>query len=156
VVIGFSLAALVVSRLSLDSSDWPVGVVVLQAATELVLLGLLWLVAQRYLPHDPAANGWRHFVPGALLFALGIVGMRVATVVYFAPRSATLDDRYGPLSLAILLLTWAYWVGFVMVASADLDAGVFRSKSGREPSTDSGVQSGEMVPDRTQESSGSS
>lgn len=135
VVIGFSLVALVVSRFSLDSTSWPGGLLVVQTATEIVVLGLLWLVAQRFLPHDPAADGWRHFVPGALLFALGVAGMRVATVVYFAPRSATLDERYGPLALAILLLTWAYWVGFVMVASADLNAGVFRSKRHHEPAT---------------------
>ena len=133
-VIGFSLVALVVSRLSLESTDWPTGVVAVQAVTEFVLMGLLWLVVQRYLPHDPGARGWRHFVPGALVFALGLVGMRLATVLYFAPRSVTLDDRYGPLALAVLMLTWAYWVGFIVVASADLNAGVFRSLKRRAAS----------------------
>jgi len=47
-------------------------------------------------------------------------------VLYLAPRAVTLSERYGSVSTAVVLLTWAYWVGFV-VASADLNAAVFRS-----------------------------
>lgn len=98
-----------------------------EALVEIALIGLLWLGVSRSLPHDPEARRWRDFVPGALLFAAGIVGMKVAMVLYLAPRAVTLSERYGSVSTAVVLLTWAYWVGFIVVASADLNAAVFRS-----------------------------
>lgn len=126
-VILTSIGSLTLSAIALESRDWPLTITAGEAVLEIALIGLLWLLVSRALPHDPEARRWRDFVPGSLLFAAGIVGMKVAMVVYFAPRAVTLSERYGSVSTAVVLLTWAYWVGFIVVASADLNAAVFRS-----------------------------
>lgn len=56
--------------------------------------------------------------------------MKVATVLYLAPRLERLDERYGPMALTLVMLTWAYWVGFIAIASADLNAAAFRARRG--------------------------
>jgi uncharacterized BrkB/YihY/UPF0761 family membrane protein len=130
-VIFTSIAALVFSSIALDSRDWPLTLTFGEALLEIALIGLLWVVVSRALPHHPEAKHWLDFVPGGLLVAIGVVGMKVAMVVYFAPRAVTLNERYGSVATAVVLLTWAYWVGFIVIASADLNAAVFRSRRRR-------------------------
>jgi len=100
----------------------------LAVLVELTALVLLWLLISRRLPHDPRAVSWLDFVPGALFVGLGVVAMRVAMVVYLAPASAGLYERYGSIGIALIMLTWAYWLGLIIVGSAELNAAVFRSR----------------------------
>ncbi len=96
--------------------------------TELAALVLLWLLVSRHLPHDTGAGSWYDFLPGALFVGFGVVAMRVAMVVYLAPASAGLFERYGSIGIALVMLTWAYWLGLIIVGSAELNAAVFRSR----------------------------
>lgn len=129
-VIGFSLGSLALSSSALRSRLWPGGVVAVEALVELALIAVLWLLTSRALPHHPAASRWRDLLPGAVLLGVAIIGMKVATVLYLAPRLERLDERYGPMALTLVMLTWAYWVGFIAIASADLNAAAFRARRG--------------------------
>ena len=48
----------------------------------------------------PKAKRWGDFFPGAIFVAVGVVGLRLAMVVYFAPTVAALSERYGSIALA--------------------------------------------------------
>ena len=151
-VIGFSLGSLALSSSALRSRSWPAGVVAVEALVELALVAVLWLLTSRALPHHPAAGRWRDLLPGAVLLGVAIVGMKVATVLYLAPRLERLDERYGPMALTLVMLTWAYWVGFVAIASADLNAAVFRARRGAKaddpPTTPMGATPASEPPGR--------
>jgi uncharacterized BrkB/YihY/UPF0761 family membrane protein len=109
------------------SFDYLVGAIV----AELILMTMIWVVVCRILPHDPGIRRWDEFVPGALFVALGIVGLRVAMVIYFAPHVDTLTERYGSIAIALILLTWAYWLGMIIVGAAEINAALFRSRAQR-------------------------
>ena len=66
--------------------------------------------------------------PGAIFVALGVVGLRVAMIVYFAPAVATLTERYGSIAIGLVMLSWAYWLGMIMVGSAEINAALYRSR----------------------------
>jgi membrane protein len=70
-------------------------------------------------------------MPGAILLGFGVVGLRLAMVVYFVPKSADLAERYGTIGIALVLLTWAYWLGMVIIGGSELNAAVFRSRQER-------------------------
>jgi membrane protein len=95
---------------------------------EFIGLTALWLVVSRKLPHDPAANRWSDFLPGAAFLSIGVVGLRLAMVIYFVPQSADLADRYGSIGVALVMLTWAYWLGMIIVGGAELNVALLRSQ----------------------------
>lgn len=131
-VLGFSVGSFALSSSGVRSQSWPLGVVALEALLEMVLIALLWLLASHALPRHPEAVRWRDLMPGAVLLGVAIVAMKAATVLYLAPRLDRLDERYGAMALTLVMLTWAYWVGFVVVASADLNAAAFRARRGQK------------------------
>lgn len=134
-VLVVSVGGLAISRLGHETQEWPVSLALGEVLAEAAVVALFWLVVSRFLPHDPEAHGWIYHAPGALLLASGVVGMRAAMVLYFAPRAVTLSARYGDVASAAVLITWAYWIAFILVASVELNAAVFRSSQRRNPTT---------------------
>lgn len=87
--------------------------------------------AFRRMPHR--SSGWRIFVPGALVFGLGIECLHLVTAVYLAAKIERVDDLYGSLGLAVVILAWLYVIGRLVVASAMLNASmVGQGESNRE------------------------
>ena len=127
-VLGISVIGIVISGFGSFWEEWTwqlrVGVVVVES----LFLVSLWLVVSRALPHHPKASHWTDFLPGALLLGFGIVGLRLAMVVYLVPRSAELAARYGTIGVALVMLTWAYWLGMVIIGGSELNAALFRSR----------------------------
>lgn len=99
---------------------------------ELALVAGLWLLASRFLPHDPDATGWRDFAPGALLMAIAVITLRAAMIFYLVPKWNTLSERYGDIGIVLVLLSFAYIVGFAIVASAHVNSALFYTR--RDPS----------------------
>lgn len=126
-VLGLSIAALISSRAGLDAAEWTAVLRVGELLLEIGALSGIWLLVSHYLPRDPAARGWRHLVPGALLVGVGILGMKAAMIYYFAPKAVVLAERYDEVATAIVLLTWGYWLAFIIVFSGALNASLFRS-----------------------------
>lgn len=126
-VIAISIGAMAISRLGLEVGDWPPSVVVGEIVVEFAAVTIGWLLVAGVLPHEPAAHRWTHKLPGALLIAVGVIGMKTAMILYFAPRLVTLTSRYGEVASALLLITWAYFLAFIVVFSAELNVALFRS-----------------------------
>jgi uncharacterized BrkB/YihY/UPF0761 family membrane protein len=134
-VIGLSIASLISSRTGLAAQTWTAAIRVSELVLEMVVLSGIWLLVSRHLPHVPAARGWRPFLPGAVLIGAATIGMKAAMVLYFAPRAVALAERYDEVATAMVVLTWGYWVAFVIVFSAVLNSAMFRSQPSRTGST---------------------
>lgn len=91
----------------------------------------LWLVVSMMLPHPPGLS-WRAFAPGALLVALGMEGIHLATVLYISHKAEQVSASYGALGIALVLLLWLYLLGRLIVASAFLNATVWESHTTQE------------------------
>lgn len=122
-----SLGGISISRVGLESVAWPFLGVVWVTAGELVIVTIAWILITRFLPIEPEARSWTRQLPGAVLVAVGLVGMKVATVFYLAPHAVILAERYGDIASAVIFITWAYWLAFIVVFSAELNAALFAS-----------------------------
>lgn len=128
VVVGLTLLGWAIASVGSAVDDWTVSLWVGVMIVEVTAITLFWLIVSRMLPHDPEANRWGDLFPGSIFVAIGIVGVRVAMIVYFAPAVATLTERYGSIALGLVMLTWAYWLGMIVVGSAEINAALFRSR----------------------------
>jgi uncharacterized BrkB/YihY/UPF0761 family membrane protein len=88
------------------------------------ITGGLWLGLSLLLPHAHA--NWRALLPGAALFAIGHALLQVATVYYLAPKLTRAPALYGSLGSAATLLLWLFLVARIVVASAFLNATLWR------------------------------
>jgi uncharacterized BrkB/YihY/UPF0761 family membrane protein len=84
------------------------------------VMGVLAVWVMTVLPHG--GRSWRSVVPGALAFAAGVRLLTMATAVYFAPKLGRIDDLYGGLGLAIVILLFLYLLARAFVAAAFLNA----------------------------------
>ena len=131
-VVVFTLAAMVVNAVGRALNRPGVLDDIVRLALELVAVGALWLVASVFLPHDRDATGWRDFAPGALLMALALVTLKAAMTFYLVPKWNALSERYGDIGIVLVLLSFAYIIGFAIVASAHVNSAAFYTR--RDPS----------------------
>jgi uncharacterized BrkB/YihY/UPF0761 family membrane protein len=94
--------------------------------------GLLWLWASSKLPAPDVP--WTAFLPGAVLFGVGLVALHVFTVYYLADRLASQSALYGALGLAASLLFYLFLIGRGVVWSAELNAVVWELRRERRGS----------------------
>lgn len=85
-------------------------------------------VAMALLPR--AGRPWPVVLPGAALFALVIRGMVLASDLYFADHLARVDDLYGSLGIAIVMLLWLYLLSWGWVAAMFVNAGLAGVRGG--------------------------
>jgi uncharacterized BrkB/YihY/UPF0761 family membrane protein len=88
----------------------------------------LWLAVSMMLPHPPGLS-WRAFIPGAILVAIGMEAIHLATVLYIAHKAERASASYGALGIALVLLLWLYLLGRLIVAAAFLNATVWESRN---------------------------
>jgi uncharacterized BrkB/YihY/UPF0761 family membrane protein len=128
VVIGLTLVGWAITGFGSAVDDWTVSLWVGVIIIEFIALTVFWLLLSRWLPRDPEANRWSDLFPGSIFVAVGIVLLRLAMLVYFAPAVAALTARYGSIAIGLVMLTWAFWVGMIMVGSVEINAAIFRSR----------------------------
>jgi uncharacterized BrkB/YihY/UPF0761 family membrane protein len=92
------------------------------------ITGGAWLGLSMLLPHADAH--WRALLPGAALLALGHIVIQVATVYYFAAQLTKAPALYGSLGTAATLLLWLFLIARIIVASAFLNAALWRRSGG--------------------------
>jgi uncharacterized BrkB/YihY/UPF0761 family membrane protein len=101
-------------------------VLVLAAATTvsaaLLTLGLNWLPRPEGVP-------WTAVLPGAIFTAGGFLVVRLATIVYLAPRLTSASELYGGLGMASVFLLWLYVLSRTLVAAISLDATLWQRGS---------------------------
>lgn len=92
--------------------------------------------AAAHLPHPEGIRAvW--FIPGAIVFAVGLQILRMTTAIYFAPRLARVDGLYGALGFAAVFMTFLYLVARLMVLGFMTNAAVKRTAT-----TEGGVDAG--------------
>lgn len=89
-------------------------------ATFVALSFALWLWFSLRLPHAQGA-GWKDLVPGALLMALCLQVLSLATVFYVAPKLESSSVLYGALGFAATFLFWLGLISRLTVYSAILN-----------------------------------
>ena len=94
-------------------------VLVIGLETSLLTLVCAWIFA--HLPHAQGV-GLREMWPGALLVALGALGTRVATIVYFSGKLDRVDDLYGALGVAAVFMAWLFILARLWVVGTGLNA----------------------------------
>lgn len=112
------------------------GVLVTVAAWLVILVGTFVAAtfAMALLPR--AGRPWLVVLPGAALFALVIRGMVLASDLYFTDHLARVDDLYGSLGIAIVMLLWLYLLSWGWVAAMFVNAGLAGIRGGAwEPAT---------------------
>lgn len=65
---------------------------------------------------------WRKLVPTAILTSLSMTALNIGSIVYMPDAISSAADRYGPIGIAISLLSWLVAAGFVLVACAAVGA----------------------------------
>jgi membrane protein len=80
----------------------------------------LCLLAMRCLPHR--GSPWRPVIPGSILLAVGVRVLSIVNDLYFAGRVGRVDDLYGGLGIAIVILLYLYLLARLFVAGQFLNA----------------------------------
>ncbi len=133
-VILLTLVGWIITGLANAADEWSIQTLVGAIAFEVIAVTIFWTLVSRILPREPEATRWGDLLPGAIFVGLAVVALRVSLVIYFAPAVDHLTARYGSIALGLILLTWAYWLGMIMVGSAEINAALFRSRKSRQES----------------------
>jgi uncharacterized BrkB/YihY/UPF0761 family membrane protein len=129
------LAAPVVIALVTAGSGWvrsnaerPVGLLVTVGVG--LLFGAAWLWLSSKLPAPPGVS-WTAFLPGAVLFAIGIQALHVFTVYYLQTKLSNASELYGVLGLATTALFYLFLIGRGVIWAAELNAVVWDVRQSR-------------------------
>jgi uncharacterized BrkB/YihY/UPF0761 family membrane protein len=111
-----ALGAIAIQAVSarLFSQAFVVHVVAWVLASVLFAIVAIWIMS--FLPHG--GRPWTVVVPGALGFTLGIRLLSLATAIYFVPKLGRIDDLYGAMGIAVVILLWLYVIARLFVGRA--------------------------------------
>jgi len=93
------------------------------------LFGGVWLWVSMKLPAARGAT-WTAFIPGAILFAVGVEALHLFTVYYLETKLENANELYGVLGLATTALFYFFLIGRGVVWSAELNAIVWEARTG--------------------------
>ena len=82
---------------------------------------VVWLYVSWLLPHPEHTDLWT-FVPGAIVFGIGVEMLHLVTVIWIPYLVSSKSERYGAIGIALVLLFWAYLLGRIMTLAAVLNA----------------------------------
>jgi uncharacterized BrkB/YihY/UPF0761 family membrane protein len=129
------LIAPVVIALVTGASGWvranaarPVGALVTLFAG--LLLGAAWLWLSSRLPAERGVP-WTAFLPGAVVFAVGIEALHIFTVYYLQTKLSNASELYGVLGLATTALFYLFLIGRGVIWAAELNAVVWDVRQAR-------------------------
>ena len=86
--------------------------------TPIIFLWSWW--TQHFLLRGAVA--WRLLIPGAVAMTIGLVGLRAFAAVWLSTAISTNYERYGPLGIVFMLLTWLIALSVVMLGGPVLGA----------------------------------
>ena len=119
---------LAVNRVANTLLGGPFASDVLVIGLETVVLGAVSAYLFSRLPRPPEV-GLKHMWPGALLVAVGVLGTRVVTIVYFAGKLDRVDDLYGALGVASVFLAWLFILTRLWVVGTGLNASTYQAQA---------------------------
>ena len=92
----------------------------------LIVLWVWWM--QRFLLAGRVR--WRALLPGALVTAAGLAAFSVATSVYLSRAIVYNADRYGPIGVVFVLMSWLTWFSTVLLGGAVLGHTLHQRRAG--------------------------
>jgi membrane protein len=113
-------------RTAIDDATGPlISTVVVVATAAGIWLMTPFLLLSRRVP-------WRALVPTSLITAVAMTALSAASIIWM-PRAITSSaESYGPIGIAIALVSWLVGVGFVLVIAAGVGA-VLGERAGTAP-----------------------
>ena len=132
--VGFMLAvplalfvAIVAAGLVRANAPDPLGLVATLGVG--VGFGILWLWISMRLPSPDVP--WIAFVPGAVLFGVGLEALHIFTAYFLQVKLASASQLYGVLGVATTALFYLFLVGRGVVWTAELNAVVWETRAAR-------------------------
>ncbi len=98
----------------------PVGLGFLATLAITVGFAAIWIFASMALPSRDVP--WTAFIPGAILFALGLQVLHLMTVYYLSEKLAHQSELYGGLGVSATALFVLFLIGRGVVWAAELNA----------------------------------
>jgi membrane protein len=89
--------------------------VVLLAGDAVLWLWSPWILLARRVE-------WRRLLPTALLTAVAMTGIGIGSVIYMPEAIGRSATHYGPIGIAIALVSWLVGLGFALTACAGIGA----------------------------------
>jgi uncharacterized BrkB/YihY/UPF0761 family membrane protein len=136
-VVGFVVAILALQWAWSRLLSGPLTVDVLVTVMVSVALLAIMISLFKALPH-PTEVPWTAMLPGAITMVVGLLVIRLVTIVYFSRRLESAGDLYGGLGLVAVFLAWLYIIGRILVAAISLNAAIWEKDPARalkSPST---------------------
>jgi uncharacterized BrkB/YihY/UPF0761 family membrane protein len=124
-LVGVVVAILAVQWLRNQLPEAPWYIDLLTLLIGVVIIGGIYVVVFARLPH-PEDVPWTAMIPGAVLMTVGILIVRLVTIVYFADRLDSASDLYGGLGIAATFLLWLYVIARTLVAAVSLNATIWQ------------------------------
>jgi membrane protein len=75
--------------------------------------------------------GWRPLLPGAITIAVGLYALRTGAQLSLSPQISDNYDRYGPIGIVFVLLSWFIGFAVVMLGGAVVGAEVWEVREHR-------------------------
>jgi len=97
----------------------------------------IWLGVGWLLPHEDVPL--KALIPGAVLVAIGVELVHLATVLFIAGKVERASATYGSLGVAFTLLFWLYMLSRVIVAAAMLNASLWHEQHAPPAASDTGA-----------------
>jgi membrane protein len=94
------------------------------------VFGAAWLWLSTKLPAQPGVP-WTAFLPGAVVFAVGLEALHVFTVYYLQTKLSNASELYGVLGLATTALFYLFLIGRGVIWAAELNAVVWDVRQAR-------------------------
>jgi uncharacterized BrkB/YihY/UPF0761 family membrane protein len=95
---------------------------------DVVVYAGAWFGLSTQFPHRDAS--WPYLIPGAIVFGLGVQVLHLVSVYYLSGRLSRSSLLYGTLGAAAALLLGMYFVGRLMILSAQLNEAIWVGRSG--------------------------
>lgn len=90
----------------------------------------LWVWSARVLTN--ADVGWRAFVPGAVVGAIGLEILKLVGTIYVPRAAASASALYGSVGLVFALLAWLFVFGRLVVYTAVVDVVLYERHEGTD------------------------
>ena len=116
----FTLGALVVAAATAWVRTRSPGIGLGATVVSVLLFAALWLAASMFLPHSDAP--WNALIPGAIVAGAGVQILHLVTVYYLSGKLKSSSQLYGALGSAAAVLLWMYFIGYIIVAAATVNA----------------------------------
>ena len=75
--------------------------------------------------------GWRPLLAGAITMAVGLYALRTGAQLSLSPSISENYDRYGPIGIVFVLLSWFIGFGVVMLGGAVVGAELWEVREHR-------------------------